>query len=100
MSLNGYVEKFAALIETKNADSSAPQLELLHEICQLLKTTPPDEIKACQPALEKGLTGAIVLARRASHPSPPPCLPLSSAATSDRLAPPLIRRARPRPFAG
>ena len=61
-SLGGYCEKYVALLEGGKAggDSQAPQLELLHEIFQLLKTTPPDEVKAAQPGLEKALTASVV----------------------------------------
>ena len=37
-SLAGYCEKYAALLQGGKGDSQAPQLELLHEIYQLLKT--------------------------------------------------------------
>ena len=61
-SLGGYCEKYVALLEGGKAggDSQAPQLELLHEIFQLLRTTPPDEVKAAQPGLEKALTASVV----------------------------------------
>ena len=59
-SLAGYCEKYAALLQGGKGDSQAPQLELLHEIYQLLKTVPPEEVKAAQPGLEKSLTTAVV----------------------------------------
>ena len=61
MALGSLCEKFAALVESKGgSDSNAPQLELLHEISELLKTAPPDEIKAAIPTLEKGLMASIL----------------------------------------
>jgi hypothetical protein len=60
-TLAGYCEKYAALLEQGGkGDAQAPQLELLHEIYQLLKTASPEEVKAAQPGLEKSLTTAVV----------------------------------------
>ena len=60
-TLAGYCEKYAALLEQGGkGDAQAPQLELLHEIYQLLKTATPEEVKAAQPGLEKSLTTAVV----------------------------------------
>ena len=59
-SLKEVCAKFATLVESKaGSDSHAPQLELLHEIFELLKTVPSDDVKAATPALEKGLTMSI-----------------------------------------
>ena len=60
-NLGSLCEKYATLVESKGgSDSNAPQLELLHEIFELLKTAPPDDIKAATPTLEKGLTASIL----------------------------------------
>ena len=60
-NLGSLCEKYATLVESKSgSDSNAPQLELLHEIFELLKTAPPDDIKAATPTLEKGLTASIL----------------------------------------
>ena len=61
-TLAGYCDKYAALLEQggKGDAAGAPQLELLHEIYQLLKTASPEEVKAAQPGLEKSLTTAVV----------------------------------------
>ena len=59
MSLARPVERLAKVVESKD-DTQAAQLELVHEIEQLVRFAPADDVKAAQSALEKSLTTSLL----------------------------------------